>query len=92
MLSVCGVDCGGCSYHGKECAGCSEVQGNVFWVQYINADCCPIYQCVREKQLASCGQCGDIPCKTWYELKDPQWSEAEHQESIKKRLAALGKL
>ena len=91
MLSVCGVNCEGCSGFGKECAGCDLIEGKVCWAQYIGADVCPIYKCVKEKNFANCGECSQIPCKLWFSLKDPAWSDEEHQKSINARLSVLKK-
>ena len=50
-LSVCGCECPACEYFEKsECAGCSEIKGKVWWLGYINAEVCPIYDCVTEKK------------------------------------------
>lgn len=47
-ISVCGTDCGACSFFGGLCRGCNECQGRVF---HAPAGCaCPIYACVREKK------------------------------------------
>ncbi|MDD4600737.1 hypothetical protein SDC9_20905 [bioreactor metagenome] len=89
MLSVCGVICGDCKSYGTECAGCQQIEGKVFWAQYIGADICPTYKCVRDKSVNHCGECTQMPCELWFSLKDPGWSEEEHQASIKMRQEAL---
>lgn len=60
-ISVCGTDCGACSFFGGLLRGCNECQGRVF---HAPAGCaCPIYACVREKKgLRNCAQCPDLPC------------------------------
>lgn len=87
-LSVCGYECSGCEYFKKsECSGCSEIQGKVWWVSYINADICPIYDCVvNEKNFENCGKCAEIPCKLWRDLKDPNHTDEENEASIKDRI------
>jgi len=91
MLCVCGVHCEGCPSFGKECAGCQAIEGKVFWAKYISSDVCPIYQCVKDKSFENCGDCAQMPCELWFSLKDPAWSDEEHQQSIKERLSELRK-
>jgi len=90
MLCVCGATCDGCRELGKECAGdCNQIQGRVYWAKYVNAEVCPVYQCVEQHHLGSCGQCPDIPCHLWRELKDPSMSEEAQQKSIRERVKLL---
>jgi hypothetical protein len=89
MISVCGVKCADCPHFGQDCAGCDALAGRVFWAPYVGADTCPIYECVREKSYRNCGDCPRVPCDTWVNLKDPAWSDAEHEKSIRDRLAVL---
>ena len=91
MISVCGVNCEGCPHFHQDCAGCEALAGKVYWAQYIGADVCPIYKCVGEKAYRNCGACPQIPCHIWVNLKDPSWSDEEHQKSIRDRLAVLKK-
>ena len=88
MTCVCGAICEGCG-HFAECGGCDQKQGRVFWTQYIQAEVCPIYQCVKEQGLEDCGQCSKLPCEIWMELKDPALSEEAHQRSIRERADRL---
>lgn len=69
-ISVCGTDCGACSFFGGLCRGCNECQGRVF---HAPAGCaCPIYACVREKKgLRNCVQGPDLPCSLWQSTRDP---------------------
>jgi hypothetical protein len=89
MISVCGVDCGGCPHLGQDCDGCDALTGRVYWAKFIGADVCPIFKCVEDKKHRNCGDCPQVPCDTWVNLKDPAWSDEEHQKSIRDRLAAL---
>jgi len=93
-LSVCGCDCAICEYFKKaECPGCSEIEGEVWWANYISTAVCPIYDCVvNEKKLENCGVCSEIPCKTWQDLKDPSYTDEQHEASIKTRVENLRKL
>lgn len=89
MLCVCGANCEGCSYS-EECAGgCEKLQGRVFWTKYINAEVCPVYQCVKDHGYKNCGGCGKLPCETWFTLKDPGINDEEHKKSIDDRVAKL---
>lgn len=89
MLSLCGAKCEECTSYKTECGGCKHTQGKVMWTQYIGQDTCPIYKCCQEKTLEHCGGCQQLPCKIWYEIKDPSWSDAEHLHSINERVKLL---
>lgn len=89
MISVCGVNCDGCPHLNNGCAGCDALEGKVFWTQLIGTDVCPLYKCVKEKGYNNCGDCSQVPCELWVSLKDPSWSEEEHQKSIQNRLSVL---
>jgi hypothetical protein len=89
MISVCGVNCEGCPHLNNGCIGCDVLEGKVYWTQYIDTDVCPLYKCVKEKGYQNCGDCSQIPCELWFSLKDPSWSEEEHQKSIQDRLSVL---
>jgi hypothetical protein len=39
----------------------------------------------------NCGKCSSLPCKMWYDLKDPSLSEEEHINSINERTNILKK-
>lgn len=89
MICVCGANCGNCPHYKKNCDGCDVLAGKVFWTQYIGADVCPIYKCVNDKAYKNCGDCPEIPCQLWLSLKDPSWTDEQHQKSIQDRLAVL---
>jgi len=64
-----------------------------FGGQIISTAVCPIYDCVvNEKKLENCGVCSEIPCKTWQDLKDPSYTDEQHEASIKTRVENLRKL
>jgi hypothetical protein len=88
--AVCGLYCGGCEYLGKNCRGCGYVEGKPFWAAQLPSGTCPFHDCCRnQKNLEHCGACQDFPCKMFAELRDPNWSDEEFQESLAKRLASL---
>ena len=92
MLSVCGVYCKtDCRAFGNECAGCVELEGRVSWAPYYGKERCPIYDCVTEKGLSSCGDCGMAPCKVWFDTRNPDVSDAEFKADLDNRLANLEK-
>jgi hypothetical protein len=91
VLSACGIECHTCPFFEKSCAGCHEVQGRPFWVhEHLGGNPCPIYDCCRNRKgLANSAPCGDLPCGIFREMKDPNSTEEEHLEGIKRRVAAL---
>lgn len=89
MLQACGANCEGCPSFQKECAGCDQIKGKVYWAQYIGQVICPMYQCCHDKALKHCGSCSELPCKMWYEIKDPSYSDEEHIHSINERVRLL---
>jgi len=89
MLQVCGANCEECTSFKKECQGCDVIQGKVFWAEYVGKEVCPMYQCCKDKALDHCGGCAELPCKMWYEIKDPNWSDEEHINSINERVRLL---
>lgn len=93
-LSVCGCDCPACEhFKSSKCSGCSETEGKVWWVSHIPVDTCPIYDCAaNEKKLESCGLCPELPCKIWRDLRDPSYTDEQHEASIKNRVEILKKL
>lgn len=89
MLCVCGASCDDCRY-AAECGGtCAEIQGRVFWAEYLNLEVCPIYQCVEEHGYQDCGDCAKLPCETWFAVKDPSVTDKQHRQSLEERTAKL---
>jgi hypothetical protein len=92
MINTCGVDCkNDCELYDTECTGCNKLHGKVFWTVYYNMDVCPIYNCAVKRELETCGKCGEIPCKTWFDTRDPSLSDEEFNRQIESRLKNLGK-
>lgn len=53
---------------------------------------CPIYDCVRNnKCMQNCGECGEVPCKIWFDTRDPKFSDEEFNENIAMRVQVLKK-
>lgn len=89
MINKCGAFCPECYAFKKECPGCKEVGGKVYWTEYIGEETCPVFKCCENKKIDSCGGCSELPCKKWYDLKDPSLSDEEHLNSINRRVALL---
>lgn len=85
-LSPCGVDCEQCKDYLQSCQGCREIAGKVYWAGYMNLTTCPIFECcIIEKTLVHCGACEKLPCKIYYDTKDPAYTDAEHEAGIQER-------
>lgn len=93
-LSVCGCECTASDYFKKsECLGCSETKGKVWWTSLISVPVCPIYDCVINlKKLRNCGECPEVPCKIWRDLKDPNLTAKQHEAGINSRIANLNNI
>jgi len=67
------------------------VKGSTFWaVDMMPTKVCPLYDCsVNKKGLKDCGQCTDLPCATFQQMKDPKTSDEEHQRLLGVRVALL---
>ncbi|NVN94566.1 MAG: DUF3795 domain-containing protein [Bacteroidetes bacterium] len=91
LVSPCGIICSECPYYNNECTGCKNNEGKVFWSKDVTENgICPMYDCsINNKKLSNCGKCNEIPCQLYYNTKDPDISEEQHQESILERVAVL---
>jgi hypothetical protein len=90
LLSACGLICDECEYFNKTCTGCIDVKGSTFWAKEMVGKVCPMYDCaVNKKALNNCGGCSELPCKLFYDMKDPKSTDEEHQKSIGIRVTLL---
>jgi len=91
MISACGLKCDECEFFGKTCDGCMIVKGQTFWAkEHMPNKTCPLFNCaVNEKSYKDCGDCAELPCKMFREMKDPNSSEEEHQQSLIRRVEIL---
>jgi hypothetical protein len=91
LISTCGLLCDKCNFYKKNCEGCHAVRGSTFWAKNIMPDkICPLYTCsVIDKKFNGCGECGQLPCAKFFDLKDPNISEEEHRKSIDERVSRL---
>jgi len=91
ILSVCGILCSKCDYFKNNCQGCYKVKGSTFWAKEAMPDkVCPLYKCaIMDKKYHNCGQCSEVPCKKFIDLKDPKISIKQHNKSIDERVSRL---
>jgi hypothetical protein len=90
VLSNCGLKCDECEFFGTTCDGCRAVKGSTFWAKDIPGGVCPLYNCaVNKMNFSDCGECKELPCKLFREMKDPNSTEEEHQRSLVERVARL---
>jgi hypothetical protein len=84
-LSICGLDCKSCDFYKVQCKGCREVSGKPFWTETG----CALFECCSEKGFNTCGDCGELPCKQFIELKDPSISQEQHLREVENRVNRL---
>lgn len=84
-LSICGLECNECDFYQKECEGCREVKGKPFWTE----EGCELFFCCSEKEFITCGDCSELPCKMFVELKDPSVNQEQHLKEVKERVNRL---
>lgn len=91
LVSPCGAKCEECPFYQNPCTGCKSLNGKVFWAaDHIESGICPMYDCaVNNKEYGSCGKCKDLPCDMFYNMKDPNMTDEEHQKSISDRVNTL---
>lgn len=89
-VSCCGRLCSDCPAFGSECQGCHASQGKPPWLAESGHDICPLYQCaVNDREMKSCGECYELPCAKFKELKDPVLSAAEFQRQLEERVSLM---
>ena len=91
ILSTCGLKCDECEFYNKTCTGCRNVRGATFWaVEMMPTKVCPLYDCaVNQLCYNDCGDCAELPCATFLQMKDPSTSDEQHQQMIGVRVAML---
>ncbi|MCU0366168.1 MAG: hypothetical protein MUC30_03010, partial [Bacteroidales bacterium] len=51
---------------------------------------CPLYDCsVNARKYTDCGDCGELPCNTFRQMKDPATTDQQHLESLGQRVHRL---
>ncbi|MFA6679799.1 MAG: DUF3795 domain-containing protein [Candidatus Methanomethylophilaceae archaeon] len=92
-IGACGASCTGCKIYQKECAGCSALEGKVPWMVYVNEKVCPIYDCcVNDRKYEHCNKCSEMPCKRFYQYKDPALSDEGNEKLNSLRIGTLRSL
>ena len=93
MISACGLICTDCPFYNNPCLGCYKVEGKTFWaIDHLPGKICPLFDCsINQKSFSNCGDCNELPCQKFTDLKDPSISEEEHKTSIAKRVEILTK-
>lgn len=72
VTAVCGLFCDSCIYLGKGCEGCENVNGKPSWTQLVGIGTCPIYDCcVNTRHYGHCGECSELLCDRYKQVKDP---------------------
>lgn len=91
ILSVCGLKCNECEYFNSTCSGCVSIKGSTFWAKEMMPEkVCPLYDCsVNKKHFKNCGDCTQLPCKLFLDMKDPKSTDEEHKKSIELRVKLL---
>jgi hypothetical protein len=86
-ISTCGLVCDECPFFKNGCDGCFNVIGKPFWTADTPGfSICPLFDCaVNQRKYRHCGDCEELPCQKFYDLKDPNSTEEEHLASIAKR-------
>jgi len=94
MISACGLVCTNCPFYNNPCIGCFKVKGKTFWaIDHLPEKICPLFDCsINQHSFSSCGDCYELPCKKFNDLKDPSISDEEHIDSIQKRVEILKKV
>jgi len=93
LISACGLICNDCPFFNNPCLGCFQVKGQTFWAKdHTPEGICPLFKCsVNERKFQNCGECPELPCQKFIDLKDPNISNEEHMLSITKRVNILRK-
>lgn len=81
--TVCGYSCSDCDHLKKECEGCKKTKGKPFWTAFVDAACCPVYDCcTNERELPHCGRCPDLVCERFTRFRDPDMTDEQVQEGL----------
>ena len=91
ILSACGLMCDECEFFTNTCQGCHEVEGSTFWAkETVASKICPLYSCsVKNREFKDCGDCAELPCKCFREMKDPDTSDEDHLRMLELRVERL---
>jgi hypothetical protein len=86
----CGLRCSECEFNPQVCPGCNAVEGKTFWASNMPDGTCPLYACsVHTRGYSTCGECDELPCKEFEDLRDPSVTVAEHSKGVEERVHRL---
>jgi|WetSurMetagenome_2_1015567.scaffolds.fasta_scaffold56432_3 hypothetical protein len=90
-ICICGSTCEGCKAFGTMCQGCNQTRGKIFWAkEFFGQETCPLYDCaVNQKHYTDCGQCRELPCQKFIDVKDPGSTMEEHLKGNEIRVGRL---
>jgi hypothetical protein len=92
-ISPCGINCDACPLKAQCGNACQVSGGKPFFIKDFGVERCPIYDCaVNKKGYKTCGECADVPCRLFYDWKDPSMSDEEHRQSVDVNVAFLKEL
>ena len=93
MISACGLKCKECQFYNNPCSGCYNVEGKTFWAKdYTPNGICQLYNCsILKNNYKNCGDCRELPCQMFQDLKDPNITEEKHIKMIDIRVKNLNK-
>lgn len=89
-ISVCGTDCGACSFVWGTVPGLQRMSG----ARVSCADGLRVLDlrlCAGEKGLRNCAQCPDLPCSLWQSTRDPSFTDEQFAANIAGRVENLRK-
>ncbi len=91
VVCVCGSDCDSCeAFKASLCKGCNQTHGKIFWANMLGKEICPIYDCaVNNKKFTNCSPCKELPCKIFYDVKEPNTTQEEHRKGVERRVGRL---
>lgn len=65
MMAYCGTYCETCEWKEKTgCKGCKTQEARMFW------GTCKVASCAIARNIAHCGECGELPCALLREAFD----------------------
>jgi hypothetical protein len=90
-ISACGLICDECEHFNVSCTGCHMVKGQTFWAkEMMPTKTCPLYDCgINSRKFTDCGECKELPCSLFVQMKDPNSTDEQHKEMLVKRVDIL---
>lgn len=91
--TICGLFCSSCTYLGNGCTGCDNVKGKPFWTELTGLGTCTIYTCcVNERHHSHCGQCSELLCDKYDQIKDPTITDQQIEKiNIQRKENLIGR-